>query len=96
MPKYTGEELRCQPDEPFTPGYGLYFKETLSWIKIWIIMAVFTISSFTFSGLWIRYHDGAIQDAFAMGGSILTVATIGLGLVHGLDVFWSDRLRRDG
>lgn len=31
-----------------------------------------------------------------MGGSILTVATIGLGLVHGLDAFWSDRLRGDG
>ena len=94
MPKYTGAELRCPPDEAFTPGYGLYFMESLSWIKVWIVMALFAIFSFTLSGLWVRYHHGAIQDGFAIGGSILAVATIILGLVHSLDAVWSQRVRQ--
>ena len=93
MAKYNRAELQCTLDEAFTQGYGLYFMEALSWVKVWIIMAVLAIISFTVSGLWVRYHQGAIQDGFAIGGSILAVATIVLGLIHSLDTFWSQRVR---
>ena len=54
-----------------------------------MVMALLAIASFTFAGLWTRYHQHSIQDAFTMGGSILSVATIFLGLMHGLDASWS-------
>ena len=93
MPRYTAAELRCPINEPFIPGYGLHFIETLSWSKVSVVMAASTILSFTFSGLWVCSHSGAIQDGFAMGGCFLSVTTIGLGLIQGLDAFWGDRSR---
>ena len=94
MPKCTGSELKCPSDEPFIPGYGLYFIRSLSWIKIWTIIAIFTLLAFTCSGLWIGLHgEDSIQDVFAITGCALTVVTIVLGLAHGLDSYYMDRYR---
>ena len=94
MPKFTGEELRCLASECFAYGYGLYFEKALSWLKVSIVMALLAIGSFTFAGLWTRYHRNSIQDAFAMGSSILSVAAICLGLAHGLEASRSQGANR--
>ena len=93
MPKYTSAELSCGHDEAYVAGYGIHFIESISWIKIWIIMALSTIAAFTFAGVWVHTHQGwSVRDVFSMGGTIVGIVAILLGLAHAVDDFLKDQV----
>jgi len=68
-------KLDLGPDNHIMDGWGLLYKETLSWSKITVIQSVICLCSLVFAAIWSVFHSGNIQDAFAPSAWMLAVGT---------------------
>jgi hypothetical protein len=79
MPKRT-KQLLLHPEERSCDGWGLVFRETISWGTIAAVEGIIAMASLVFAVCWSTTHGGNIQDAFtpsswmlAMGAIVMTV-----------------------
>ena len=63
-------------------GYGIYIRENLSWIKTFIIEAIFSTCWLVFAVIWCIARKGGIQDGFTTAGTRLAYCTIMFGVLH--------------
>ena len=81
--KISGKLHWADDDAGEVEGWGLRFKEMISWRAVWV--SEFFIASFAtvFAIIWCSRRDGDLQDGFTVAGVVLAYGTIFLGLVQG-------------
>jgi len=81
MPKRS-TKLDLGPGNHIMEGWGLLYKETLSWSKIALMQGIIGLCSLVFAATWSILHGGDIQDAFAPSAWMLAVGAGFLTLIH--------------
>jgi hypothetical protein len=68
-------KLDLGPDDHDLNGWGLLYKETLSWSKVAVMQGVIGLCSLAFAATWSVLHGGDIQDAFAPSAWMLALGS---------------------
>jgi hypothetical protein len=81
LPKKTKGKLDCAIASPeLQEAWGIYFKESLDLVKIWMIVAVgFVLPSLLFGVLW-GHLKNDIQGAFGVASVWITCGTVFMGM----------------
>ncbi|KAI9660632.1 MAG: hypothetical protein M1821_009984 [Bathelium mastoideum] len=81
--KISGQLRWSEDDGGELEGWGLRFKETMSWRAVWVSEFLIAGTATAFAVFWCAYRNGDIQDGFTVAGVVLAYGTIFLGLVQG-------------
>ncbi|KAF2231378.1 hypothetical protein EV356DRAFT_535504 [Viridothelium virens] len=81
--KISGQLRWSEDDGGELEGWGLRFKETISWTAVWISELFIASIATAFAIIWCSRRNGDLQDGFTVAGVLLAYGTIFLGLVQG-------------
>ncbi|KAH0553287.1 hypothetical protein GP486_006580 [Trichoglossum hirsutum] len=88
LPKRTAK-LELAAEDCYAPGWGPWFREEFSWAKAFVMEALIAGGSLAFGIAWSLHSGNGLQDGFSVGAWMLTVGTLGLGLLHGVSNYSS-------
>ncbi|KAJ9642803.1 hypothetical protein H2199_004324, partial [Coniosporium tulheliwenetii] len=75
MPKLN-YRLQLGPDDYLREGWGLVFREGVSWTRVAVIEGLIGVLSLSFAVAWSRTHGGNVQDAFAPSLWLLALGAV--------------------
>jgi hypothetical protein len=81
MPKRTNQ-LLLRPEERSCDGWGLVFREAISWGTIAAVEGVIGVVSLVFAICWSTTHGGNIQDAFTPSSWMLAMGVIVMTVIY--------------
>ena len=81
--KISGKIRWPEDDGGEIEGWGLRFREMVSWRAVWVAEFFIGSAAAAFAIVWCHYRNGDIQDGFTVAGVVLAYGTIFLGLVQG-------------
>lgn len=81
--KISGKLRWSEDDGGEIEGWGLRFKEMISWKAVWVSEFFIASIATAFAVFWCSSHNGDLQDGFTVAGVVLAYGTIFLGLVQG-------------
>ncbi|KAL9087383.1 MAG: hypothetical protein Q9165_006680 [Trypethelium subeluteriae] len=83
VPMKISGQLHWSEDDGELEGWGLRFRETISWTAVWISEFFIASIATAFAIVWCSRRNGDLQDGFTVAGVLLAYGTIFLGLVQG-------------